>query len=172
MLCDTCRKRPASVHLTEITNNQKVEKHLCEQCAQVIGENSFCVDQEFTVQDLLKGMFKLAISEASQPKAEVTCSNCGLTYADFSRNGKIGCSVCYSDFGRRLEPLLRRIHGNNTHTGKIPKRAGVQLEVKQRLKQLRKKLEQHVSLEEYEQAAKIRDEVRAIEDELRLQSKD
>ena len=170
MLCDGCKKRPASVHITEITNNQKVEKHLCEQCAKVNGEIGFSVDQQFTVQDLLKGIFKLAITEATPKKDEVTCSHCGLTYADFSRNGKIGCSGCYSAFGRRLEPLLRRIHGNNVHTGKIPKRAGVQLAVNQRLNRLKKQLEQHVALEEYEQAAKVRDEVKGLEEDLRLQS--
>jgi protein arginine kinase activator len=170
MLCDGCKKRPASVHITEIKNNQKAEKHLCEQCAKTSGEAVFSVDQQFTVQDLLKGMFKLALTEATHQKAEVTCPQCGLTYADFSRNGKIGCSGCFNAFGQRLEPLLRRIHGNNVHTGKIPKRAGVQLEAKQRLQQLRKQLEQQIALEEYEQAAKIRDAIKAIEEDLRLQS--
>ncbi|MHC1746647.1 MAG: UvrB/UvrC motif-containing protein [Negativicutes bacterium] len=168
MLCDNCKKRPASVHITEINNHQKSERHLCEQCAQNNGEISFAVSPSFSVQDLLKGMFKVATPESVQPHTEVICPNCGLAYSDFSRNGKIGCSVCYQAFERRLEPLLRRLHGNNIHTGKIPKRAGVRLEVEQRIKQLRKQIEQHVNREEYEQAAKIRDEVKALEKDVHL----
>jgi len=172
MLCDNCKKRPASVHITEINNQKKTEKHLCEQCAHSGGEISYAASPSFSVQDLLKGMFKVAVTESVVPQGEVFCPNCGMAYSDFSRNGKMGCGVCYQAFGQRLEPLLRRIHGNNAHTGKIPKRAGVQLEVEQRLKRLRKQLEQHVSREEYELAAKVRDEVKALEKEFLSQKEE
>jgi protein arginine kinase activator len=89
-----------------------------------------------------------------------------MTYSDFSRGGKIGCSDCYSSYGERLEPLLRRIHGASSHTGKVPKRTGGKLALRQRLRLLRDNLERHVIREEYEQAAKVRDEVKTIEKEL------
>ncbi|MEN6414647.1 MAG: UvrB/UvrC motif-containing protein [Veillonellales bacterium] len=162
MLCDECKKRIACMHITKIVNNQKVEKHLCEQCAKENGEISFLVDNKISVHDFLKGMVNQCF-DSPQNHNETACPLCGMTYSDFSRNGKIGCSVCYTTFGSRLEPLLHRIHGSSVHTGKMPKRTGGALEIMQQLKRLRQELEQHVAREEYEQAAVLRDEIRNLE---------
>lgn len=129
------------------------------------GELVFSSDHNFSVHDFLKGMFSNSLPEAQQPQEE-TCSNCGMTYRDFSRTGKIGCSCCYGAFGDKLEPLLRRIHGASTHIGKVPKRSEGLLEIRQRVKEMRRRLEQHVLHEEYEQAANVRDEIRELEKEL------
>lgn len=165
-MCDDCKERPASVHITKINNNQKTEKHLCDQCAQKSGEISFTTDSQFAVQDLLKGMFSHGVANVPQQKSGVPCPNCGMTYSDFSRLGKIGCGDCFATYGDRLEPLLRRIHGTSSHTGKVPKRSGGKLALKQKLIQLRHSLDVHVSREEYEQAAKVRDDIRSLEKEL------
>lgn len=165
MLCDDCKKRPASMHLTKIINNQKIEKYLCEQCAKASGEMPFIMESKFSVQDLLKGMFNYGLLDSAPQNAEKSCEHCGMTYSDFSRTGKVGCSQCYTVYGQRLEPIVRRIQGSAIHTGKIPKRAGGDIERRQRLKNLRNKLEQHIRLEEYEQAAKVRDEIRNLEKE-------
>ncbi|EGO62873.1 UvrB/UvrC motif-containing protein [Acetonema longum] len=165
MLCDDCKKRPACVHITKIVNNQKVEKHLCEQCAQNAGELQFALDSSFSVHDFLKGMFTHGMIDGGSPavKNEIACPNCGMTYSDFSQNGKIGCSVCYTTYADRLERLLRRVHGASAHTGKVPCRTGGALVARQKIKQLKKTLEQLVAREEYEQAAKVRDEIKGLE---------
>lgn len=166
MLCDDCRERPASVYITKIHNNQKTERHLCDVCAQKSGELSFSTDAKFGVQELLKGMFNYGFANQAQPQVEQVCPHCGMSYTDFSRTGKLGCSGCFTAYGERLQPLLRRIHGTCSHTGKIPKRSGGKLADQQRLKQLRQDLDRHVSREEYEQAAKVRDEIKALEKDL------
>ncbi|VBB08494.1 uvrb/uvrc motif [Lucifera butyrica] len=166
MLCDECKKNPACVHVTKITNNQKVERHLCEQCAQSLGEMKVSLNTSFSVHDFLKGMFSHDFMEGNHFHNEAACPNCGMTYTDFSRGGKIGCGTCYQVFADRLEPLIRRIHGTCGHTGKVPKRTGGTIEVKQRLKRLRQELERYVAHEQYEQAAKVRDEIRSLEKQL------
>lgn len=166
MLCDDCKERPVSVHITHINNNQKTEKHLCDQCAQKSGDISFSTDAKFGIQDLLKGMFNHGFANIPQVKAEA-CPRCGMTYGDFSRGGKFGCGDCFTTYGERLDPLLRRIHGTSSHTGKVPKRSGGKLALRQKLRELRHSLEHHVVHEEYEQAARIRDEIKALEQELR-----
>lgn len=163
MLCDECKKRAACMHITKIINGQKVEKHLCEQCAQEHGHINFSFDDNFSVHDFLKGIFSNYQGECGQYQTETACPQCGMTYRDFSRNGKIGCNICYKTFGERLIPLLRRIHGTSNHTGKIPRRGGGAISLKQQLNGLRKELERCVAREEYEQAAKLRDEIRALE---------
>jgi protein arginine kinase activator len=166
MLCDDCKERPASVHITKIYNNQKTERHMCDQCAQKSGEISISTDSQFAVQDFLKGMFSHGSAGAPQLKSGAACSGCGMTYGDFSRQGKIGCGECFRAYGDRLEPLLRRIHGTSHHTGKVPKRAGGRLSQQRKLLQLRQALEGHVAREEYEQAATVRDEIKNLEKEL------
>lgn len=163
MLCDHCKSKPACVHITKIINNQKVEKHLCQECAQGSGEMNFSMVNDFSVNDFLKGMFNYEFVHGAGPKTETACPNCGMTYNDFSRSGKIGCSTCYQVFGAKLEPLVRRIHGTCGHTGKVPKRGQGTLELKLRLKKMKQELERHIASEEYEQAAKLRDEIRALE---------
>jgi protein arginine kinase activator len=165
MLCDDCKKRTACVHITKIINNQKVEKHLCEQCARKTGEINTVFETPFSVHDFLKGMFNTSFEE-SQPQAEQACTNCGMTYADFSRSGKIGCSYCYETFSQRLQPLVKRIHGTCHHTGKVPARSGGVLALKQQLQRLKQQLQSHIDKEEYEEAAKVRDQIRGLERQL------
>lgn len=166
MLCDDCKERPASVHITKINNSKKTEKHLCDTCAQKSGELTFSTDAQHTVQDFLKGMFSHGISGIPAQRSENACPHCGMSYNDFSRGGKIGCSKCFATFGERLRPLLRRIHGTNSHTGKVPKRGGGKRTVQRKLHQLRQELERYIGLEEYEQAARVRDEIRLLEKEI------
>ena len=165
MLCDDCKKRPATVHITQITNNQKKDKHLCSQCSQVYGDLGFSYNPQVSVNDFLKSIFNSGFGEMPG-RNEDACSGCGMTYSDFSRSGKFGCSACYSHFAPRVEPLLRRIHGVSMHTGKVPQRSGGALGLKQQMKKLRQTLERHVHQEEYEQAAAVRDQIRTLEKEL------
>ena len=170
MLCDDCKKNEACVHITQISTAGKLDKNLCEKCAAQYGNLVFDANKGFSVNDFLKGIFS---SGQARPEAEETvahpeiiCPNCGMSYNDFMHSGKIGCSICYETFGKRLEPLLRRIHGSSVHSGKIPHRSGGEIEVKQRISVLRKALEAHVVNEEYEQAAQLRDQIKELEKNL------
>ena len=176
MLCDDCKKNEACVHITQISAEGKIDKNLCESCAAKYGDFMFQPkDKNLSVNDFLKGIFSNAQQEEPQeqetaarqkPQTKLACPNCGMSFADFLHTGKIGCSVCYDTFRRQLEPLLRRIHGSSTHSGKIPHRSGGTLELKQEIKVLRQKLQTSVEREEYEKAAEYRDKIRALEKQL------
>ena len=171
MLCDECQKEPACVHITKIINQQKIEKHLCEQCAQKSGEIlgkgiSNIFGSKFSVHDFLKEMFDYTLPDNAHPTLEPVCSDCGLSYSEFCQRGKFGCSGCYQAFAGQLEPLIKRIHGTAAHTGKVPKRGGQRFGVEQQIKRLRHKLELHVTREEYELAAQLRDEIKVLERQL------
>ena len=174
MLCDDCGHHEAVVHIVQIGPQGRVEKNLCEKCAAGYGElmPESQPRKNMSVDDFLRGMFRQPAEQGEKPKERegeplvLTCPNCGMSYEDFQQTGKIGCSVCYGTFRRQLEPLLRRIHGTSTHSGKIPRRSGGTLELKQEIKRLRAELQEKVAQEEYEEAAKLRDKVRAMEREL------
>ena len=174
MLCDDCGHHEAVVHIVQIGPQGRVEKNLCEKCAAGYGElmPESQPRKNMSVDDFLRGMFRQPAEQGEKPKERegeplvLTCPNCGMSYEDFQQTGKIGCSVCYGTFRRQLEPLLRRIHGTSTHSGKIPRRSGGTLELKQEIKRLRAELKEKVAQEEYEEAARLRDEVRALEQKL------
>ena len=169
MLCDECRAQPACVHLSKIINNQKTERHLCEECAKKSGEINLTfhiqkvLENNLSVHDFVKALFNQENLNGTEPQIELRCSACGMDYAYFSRTGKLGCAKCYQSFAAELEPLVKKIHGVCTHTGKIPRRAGAALGLWQRIRSLRQELERLVSKEEYEEAARVRDEIRDLE---------
>lgn len=164
MLCEECGKRPATVHVQKIVNGQRSESHLCQECATARGELSIFL-QPFSVNSLLSAMLG---SETGAPRAvssgkAARCSVCGLGYEDFARTGKLGCGHCYEEFEKPLEGLLRRIHGSDRHSGKVPAKAGQGAVARRELDGLRAELAKAVQNEEYEKAASIRDKIREIE---------
>jgi protein arginine kinase activator len=93
---------------------------------------------------------------------DVSCSVCGMTYEEFKNKGQLGCENCYTAF-KQLDTIIKNMHGSNKHMGKIPNRGQKDLIVKRELENLKKKLSEAIKIEEYEDAARIRDEIRAIE---------
>jgi protein arginine kinase activator len=99
-------------------------------------------------------------------RGSIQCPTCGQTYAEFSRTGRLGCSDCYLAFDKQLEPLFRRIHGSSSHSGKVPERTGGKAKLEQSIRQLSSQLEQAVEREDYEHAAKLRDQIRQLRQQL------
>lgn len=162
MLCDICGKNLATVHLTEIIDEQMNELHLCEECAR---QKSAQMEQQFGLSDLLAGMaeFGKPDSKEAQALATVKCASCGLTFADFKKIGRLGCGECYDSFKRYLGPLLKRIHGSGQHLGKSPFKVTKVLKKRIDLQDLRQKLQKAIETEAFEEAAKIRDQIRELE---------
>lgn len=161
MLCDICAKNPATVHLTEIIDEAMTELHLCEECAR---QKSTEMEQQFGLSDLLGGL-----AEHEKPfkdKEEyiaVKCASCGLTYADFKKIGRLGCGDCYNSFRQYLAPLLKRIHGSTQHVGKTPLKAAKVLKKRIDLQELRNRLQRAIATEAFEEAAKLRDQIKELE---------
>jgi protein arginine kinase activator len=163
MKCDNC-KNPATVHLTEIKNGKKIEKHLCEQCAAQ--QEGLPVKSHTPINELLTN-FVLAHSGQLSKEQSLTCEICGVTWAEFRQNGLLGCEHDYAMFEKELTPLLQRAHeGQTHHVGKVPTRrggTGVPTKKTVDMAKLRKELQRVVEAEDYERAAKIRDQIREAE---------
>lgn len=170
MLCDLCGKNQATVHVTEIINNQMTETHLCEACAR---EKSFQMEQQFGLSDLLAGLADLGTQVGTgkvEEELRLKCGNCGMSYKDFRKVGRLGCSECYSAFRKNLAPLLKRIHGATQHVGTAPPRLARELKKKSELDELKEKLQQAIQKEEFEEAAKLRDRIRELEKKNRMKT--
>ena len=167
MLCENCKQNPATLHFTKIVNGKKNEFHLCEHCAkekgEVIGDNN----NGFSFHHLLSGLLNFDQVMGNSPvqtSSETTkCQTCGLTFLQFKKTGKFGCSDCYTFFENQLDPIFRRIHGNSIHVGKVPARSGAKLHLKKKITNLKEELQHKIIKEEFEEAAKLRDQIRALE---------
>ncbi|WP_165999128.1 UvrB/UvrC motif-containing protein [Bacillus sp. Cs-700] len=170
MTCQECGERPATLHFTKIINGEKTETHICEKCAKEKGEVEPGTNH-FSIHNLLSGLlnFETPIGESQAQsfyKPEPShCPKCGLTYQQFTKIGRFGCSDCYNTFSDKLDPILKKVHGGNTiHSGKIPKRAGAAIEMERKVQNLRNKMKEYIEHEEFEKAAETRDLIRSLED--------
>ena len=66
-------------------------------------------------------------------------------------------------FKKYLGPLLKRIHGSSLHLGKSPLKVTKALKKKIDLSSLRYELQKAIEREAFEEAAKIRDQIRELE---------
>jgi protein arginine kinase activator len=160
MLCDICGKNSATVHLTEIVDEQMNELHLCEECAR---KKSVQMEQQFGLSDLLAGLAEFEKPTQEKEAVALKCANCQLTYADFKKIGRLGCGECYSTFKKYLGPLLKKIHGSSLHFGKSPLKVTQVLKKKIDLSGLRNKLQKAIEMEAFEEAARIRDQIKELE---------
>jgi protein arginine kinase activator len=165
--CDQCGKQPASVRYTEIDEGKVTRRKFCRACAQERG----LLDEPSKPLVMLQEMLSLASPpspETSTPgtsKPGLVCQTCGLAFATFQQSGRLGCPSCYVTFRPRLLSLLRKLHGSARHTGKSPHAFARKSELRQRVEDLRAALDRAVRGEDYESAAQLRDEIRAVEQE-------
>lgn len=175
-LCDVCGKQPAKLRFTEIDEGQvKKKRALCKVCAEAQGLLETPPVPALTLQQLLAvagPSSKKAAAEAAAPAApERSCGGCGLSFAAFRKQGRLGCPACYTAFETELTPLLRKIHAAVRHVGKRPHTDAHQTALRQQIRDLRSELERAVRAEDYERAAGLRDEMRAVEQEQSRQSR-
>ena len=159
MKCQKCTK-PATLHITEILGEDQFEElHLCEECAH-----------KYLYEPAKAGAGKTAAVPQSDEGEEVgtpnhECPVCGIKFVEFRNSGRLGCPHDYQEFRDELLPLLENIHGDPPrHTGKVPRRLPQNKQTQSELMQLRKQLLQAVNKEAYEEAARLRDRIRQLEE--------
>lgn len=166
MNCDKCQQRPANVHITQIVNGEKQETHLCDQCAQTAKVN--LGSPQFPLNNLtnLFGFLTMSPQVIDTRVVEDKCPNCQIPFPKIGELGYVGCSECYRHFSSQLEPVLRKIHGPGRHRGKIPRRMGTSFILRKEIEEYKIALKQAVDREAYEEAAHIRDQIKALEEKI------
>lgn len=163
MKCQKCAKN-AVIHITEVLGDDQYEElHLCEECAQAYIAQA----QPPKKQSVSKSKDPLSASEEQTEAAGLggrKCPVCGIKFAEFRNSGRLGCANDYDHFSEELTSLLENIHGETKHVGKSPRRLPQTRQIQQELTQLRKKLQKAVMEEAYEEAARIRDRIKQLEE--------
>ena len=160
MLCMLCQKKEARVHLTDLKDGKIKKVDLCEDCAKAKNIED---PAGFALADLLLGLG--ASEELAGPVAErgeLACPVCGFTQADFKKSGRLGCPACYETFKEGLMGILKTMHKGARHTGKVPRALAVGREVQERIQSLQRSLEEAVAVEDYERAARLRDQIKSL----------
>lgn len=158
MLCKNCGLRPTTTHIKRIVNGRAEEYHLCSECAKKLNISAY---DPFDLSDLWGSFFGDRLPGVAENQKQ--CKSCGATFAEIARKGKLGCPDCYDEFYNELLPSLRKMHGKTRHVGKVPNCADNETKASYMLTDLKKKLDEAVESENYELAAKLRDEIKSIE---------
>ncbi len=168
MQCQACKTNTATIHLTEINDGQRHEMHLCEACAQ---QQGLAVKNQIPLNELLSTL--LAVQAQHHPASggsedmmveDAECPHCQMTLKRFRKELLLGCPGDYEVFDKALRPIIAKSQaGNTAHRGKIPSRVPDDSKKQIDLLALRKQLDAAVKAEDYETAAKLRDEIKRLQ---------
>lgn len=191
MLCQNCGKNEVNFRYTQIINGVKKEMALCDKCAKSLGLESLDFNMPINFSNFLGDFLNVAADTEFLPSFAKTgvlqCDECGMTYNEFVDNGKLGCSHCYDIFANVLDPVLKNIHGSSNHVGRRSRLSANEKkkvaqdveqahqkvtkgtakpqkkdEKQEKIDKLNEELKQAIKEERYEDAAKIRDEIKKL----------
>jgi len=177
MLCQSCKKNDATVHYTEVINNNVKKTHLCESCAKQKGVD---IELPFSFGDIIKAISKgiegiediegIEHIETKHFSGEAACPECGLEIQELLKQGKIGCAQCFDVFEEILDDIIKNVQKSPNHKGKIPKFLPPTFNYKSRIKKLEGKLQAAIDKEKYEDCVSFRDEINTLKNALENES--
>lgn len=166
MNCEKCGKNEASVFVRQNINGKTSEHHLCASCAGSIINTGGAQLTGFDMANpigYLTNVFPQIKYNAAPPTR--ACPVCGTSLGEILHKGKVGCSECYRAFKSELLPTLSSIHGNVNHIGKIPQNLNTKISAKRKIENLQAKLRDKILEQDFEEAAKLRDEIKQLTQE-------
>lgn len=197
MLCQNCGRNEVNFRYTQIINGVKKEMALCDKCAKELGLESIDFNIPINFSSFFSDFFHDAdgFLPSFTKTSLLQCNKCGTTFDSFVNDGEFGCSNCYITFADKISPVLKNLHGANSHIGRGYKESIDELEYNKnkfknsqknkeaqkenkveenikeevdsketKIKKLQKDLQKAIKDERYEDAAKIRDEIKKIEE--------
>ena len=159
MKCESCNINEATIHLTQVVNGVVKKVHICQECAEKSGLD---LSSPISITDILLGLGGTQEPEVDMP-FEQSCPACHLRRNDFKKTGRLGCAQCYENFMGEVNSVISAMHHSTQHVGKLPMRAGSAARQQAEVATLRQQLERAVAQENFEEAARLRDQIRAIQ---------
>ena len=184
-MCQNCGKNEVTFRYTQVINGVKKEMNLCDNCARELGLKDMNFSMPINFSSFLSDFFNDYndnLLPSFMGTKSLQCNSCGTTFDDFVNSGEFGCSNCYNLFEDRITPILRNLQGATRHVGRgyreitpstgenTPNKKAVKKEESKEEK-LQKDLQKAIKEERYEDAAKIRDEIKNLEGSKKKDSK-
>ena len=171
MMCDDCGVRQANFLLKAVTEDGVHEKNLCPVCMAKYQRRIPGLDFS-NLAGILSGLLgnKTGTNKPEEEETSefdsLTCPDCGMSYAEFRKGGRLGCAECYKAFRAPLDSLILKVHGNLQHAGRMPGGLKNDASIRFTIEKLKQELVKAIAAEEYEQAAQIRDKIRMLNAQL------
>ena len=173
MLCDECNEREATCVVTVMTGGEQIKRHLCSQC---LGKIHGAIGQSLPgalgigvglqaaglLSSILSAITNVDKEDKKEDEPDKICPRCRTTLHAFRKSGHLGCPECYQVFREELQPMLLQIHGRVQHAGRQPLNNEEDQKARSIREELARKMEEAVRTEDFETAAKIRDQLRAM----------
>lgn len=155
--CSDCKK-PIVVCYTEIVGKMIYRLGMCADCP--------------ILKQKLHGQQGALLSLEESQAQGLTCGSCGTTADEVLMGVPLGCSLCYEVFEDLLiqelqlaNRLMQKISGlkkvSPLHMGRLPGQTG-EMTAAMKLSALHQALHDTLSHEDYEQAAWLRDQIKAL----------
>jgi protein arginine kinase activator len=164
MNCEICGAREAVIHIQQVIGKERVDLHLCEECAVERGITSSEDRIELSISNLVNGL--LDVHKTKKKDTAQICPRCNSTWENVNKREKMGCPECYTTFHREIRHSLRKMLGKSQHRGKLPRRLSTYKTVLVDLVRLKEGLEEALKREDYEKAARLRDRIQELEGHL------
>lgn len=166
MLCEKCQVNKGTIEVARVHNGVRHEMLLCEQCLKE--EEQYELETPFSANHFISSIIEAVQSSGLQVNyiKTTSCSKCGMTYGVFRELRRLGCDQCYMAFEDKMDEWIKAIHGHVQHVGKKPNINERFVELKTLLSHKRQELHEAIRLEHYEEAARIRDAMVELEEEL------
>ena len=162
MKCEICGLKDAVIHIRQIQKDLVHELHICEECAQdkgLVREE----ESELPIANLLSGLLEgRDLTGAGEVKE--SCPTCGMKASDFRKQGKLGCAECFSAFDKDVKAIVSQMAARPHHAGRLPRSFAQQAGASVANDRLREELREAVEREDYEEAARLRDRMREMDD--------
>jgi protein arginine kinase activator len=159
--CSECKK-PIVVRYTEIVGESVIETSMCVDCP-LLAKRLFGSQSSVTAPGM-----------QINASGSICCGNCGTSWESVKTGSALGCSDCYGVFGDLIlaELMTATKISSKINTSKkampihIGRSPGESLEISPslRLLALNEALKETLSREDYEQAAWLRDQIKALTD--------
>ena len=165
MLCENCHQKEATVHLTQIVDGKVEKYHLCEGCAEEKGidVHGQPMDLGGVLANLKEQLAHLKENaEEPGPARPAVCPSCGMTRTEILKKGRLGCDRCYEFFAAEMLPVVVSLQHGDQHLGKVPRHASARMKNSVEQARLRRELDKAVAGENYELAARLRDQIKAL----------
>jgi len=166
MLCSICQLNEAKVHLAQVVNGKVQKIDLCESCSHEKGVSDTA---GYALAEMLLGISGAKPAEekaAGGGRSQLRCPACGFTQADFKKTARLGCPECYETFAEPLAGMLKNMHRGTKHTGKVPRSTPAPRDPSEDLRALQAQLEQAIRAEDFERAARLRDQIKELKGRL------
>lgn len=145
--CEVCGKYKAVIKVRKVIGGVIKESWVCENCVNKVGQKE-------------QSALGTGAAKPERKYPEKVCPDCLTSATEFRKTLQVGCPRCYEILKDEIEEFSLHFHGVSSHIESSPVKMSFP---KVSVAELKRRLELAIKLENFEEAARLRDEIRRLE---------